>query len=122
MTMRRGEHGYTLVELLVVLAIMGFLAAAVVPMLSNARPGLEAKAAARAVADQLAAARQAAIDHDIVEHVVLKPLEGVRVVTRGAIDFYPDGSSNGGAVTVVGGRAKHVVRVQWPTGRIAVDE
>ena len=45
MSPRAHMAGYTLVELLVVLAIIGMLLAAATPMLFTTRPGLQAKAA-----------------------------------------------------------------------------
>jgi general secretion pathway protein H len=129
--------GYTLVELLVVLAIMGLLLAAAMPMLSTTRPGLQAKAAARALAQDLVAARQEAVDKGIAEHVTLNPMTGryaispagVRrvlpkaiAIAGNAIDFFPDGSSSGGVITVSGAHARHRVTVRWPAGQVAVDE
>lgn len=131
--------GYTMVELLVVLAIIGLLTAISVPMLSASRPGLEATAAARTLASDLRATRQAAIDNGVVELVVLHPpgrygaghtvrsLPGTVTLTfhgpmHDEIDFYPDGSASGGTVDLAGGKARHRVTVRWPSGQIGVDE
>ena len=41
---------------------------------------------------------------------------------RGAIRFYPDGSSTGGRVTVASGERKLLVDVDWLTGRVTIKE
>lgn len=134
--------GYTLVELLVVLAIIGMMTAAALPLLSAARPGLETRAAAAALAGDLRAARQEAIDRGAPERVVFDPVavnyliapagvkralgKGLCLAFRGAlrneIDFYADGSASGGTVVLSGAGSAHSVTVGWPGGRIAVDD
>jgi general secretion pathway protein H len=141
MTMR-AEAGYTLMELLVVIAIMGFLAAAALPTLSASRPGFESKSAARAIAEDFGAARQQAVMTGMETRVVLNaaarryatlPNGPVRVLpkdiafqVRGAsgneIDFFADGSSSGGVVTVQSAGARHRIVTYWPSGRISIDE
>ncbi len=131
------NEGYTLVELLVVLAIIALLAAGAMPMLSTARPGLTAKAAARAVAEDLIAMRQEAIDRGAVQRFLLNPAAGRygarHAVPKGVvlsfagparneIDFYPDGGSNGGTIFVAVGASRHRVSALWPSGRVTVDE
>ncbi len=54
-------RGFTLVELLVVLAIAGLLLAVTPPLISAAMPGVELKAAARRTAGALRLAREVAI-------------------------------------------------------------
>lgn len=39
---------------------------------------------------------------------------------RGAIRFYPDGSSTGGRITLSAGERRHVVDVHWLTGRVTI--
>ena len=145
---RRGVEGFTLVELLVVLAIAALLLSVVPPMLSAAMPGVELKSAARRIMSSLSLARETAIrsgsDVALVVDVEQRrlELEGFRTVslpkrlgldlhaasremldeTRGAIRFFPDGSSTGGRVTISSGegadRYGYQVGVTWLTGRV----
>lgn len=135
---RKQEAGYTLTELLVVLTIMALVAVAAVPMLSASRPGLLAKSAAHAVAQDLAAARRDAIARGEETRVVFTAgryevlpggpsralPKGIALRLRGAaeIDFFADGSSNGGIVEVASAHARHNVVTHWPSGRITLDE
>jgi general secretion pathway protein H len=41
---------------------------------------------------------------------------------RGAIRFYPDGSSTGGRITVSTGERKFLVDVDWLTGRVSIGD
>ena len=41
---------------------------------------------------------------------------------RGAIRFYPDGSSTGGRITVAAGERKYLVDVDWLTGRVSIND
>ena len=41
---------------------------------------------------------------------------------RGAIRFYPDGSSTGGRITVASGERKYLVDVDWITGRVSITD
>ena len=58
---RRERRGFTLVELLVVLAIAALAMSAVPPLFSAAMPGVEMKAAARRTVSSLRLARELAI-------------------------------------------------------------
>jgi|MudIll2142460700_1097286.scaffolds.fasta_scaffold97623_3 general secretion pathway protein H len=139
--------GVTMLELLVVLSLMGLMAAMAVPMLSGGVSGSELKGAAREVAAGLRFARSDAvatrretrlvfdleqrtfrIDRDARLHALPKKVE-LKLFTAqsdiadektGAIRFYPDGGSNGGRVTIAAGERKYEVDVDWLTGRVAI--
>ena len=139
--------GVTMLELLVVLSLMGLMAAMAVPMLSGGVSGSELKGAAREVAAGLRFARSDAvatrretrlvfdleqrtfrIDRDARLHALPKQVELKLVSAQsdiadektGAIRFYPDGGSNGGRVTIAAGERKYEVDVDWLTGRVAI--
>ncbi|MGB5832012.1 MAG: GspH/FimT family pseudopilin [Thiohalocapsa sp.] len=143
------RHGFTLVELLVVLAIAGLLMAVVPPLISAAMPGVELKAAARRTAGALRLAREIAIAQgrdaawviDVENNayrvdgdhrrgslpggldVELVAAEGeMQSEAIGAIRFFPDGSSTGGRVILKRGDGGYQVGVNWLTGRILVAE
>jgi general secretion pathway protein H len=145
---RRGvAPGFTLVELLVVLAIGGLLLAVAPPLINAALPGVELKAAARRTAGALRLAREIAIadgrdaawvldieqhryridgDHrsgslpDDLELELVAAEEEMQSEQVGAIRFYPDGSSTGGRVILKRGDAGFQVGVNWLTGRILI--
>ncbi|MBK7079774.1 MAG: GspH/FimT family pseudopilin [Betaproteobacteria bacterium] len=147
---RRGAarpRGVTLLELLIVLSIMGIVAAMVVPMLGGGVSTTELRSSARQMAAALRLARSEALSTRR-EHFVLLDLErrvfrvdtDTREITlprdvelklftaqsdlvsekAGAIRFYPDGGSNGGRVTIAAGERKYEVDVDWLTGRVAI--
>jgi general secretion pathway protein H len=123
------ERGYTLLELLVVLAIMGLLAVVALPVISGPTERVQATVAARALADRLRAARELAIDTSVTQRFTLPARLASKGVTfsfhgplRNEIDFFPDGSASGGTILVSSGAAQHRVSVQWPNGLIAIDD
>jgi general secretion pathway protein H len=145
--MRHRARGVTLLELLIVLAIMALGAALVVPMLGSGVSNTELRSAARQLASGLRLARSEAVaqrretflvldvagrrfkvDRDIQEHALNKGIE-LKLFTAqkdlvddkvGSIRFYPDGGSNGGRITVASGDRKYEVDVDWLTGRVAI--
>lgn len=141
--------GFTLVELLVVLAIISLLLALTPAAFNRIMPGLEVQSATRQLAASLRSARSAAI-RDNTETTLTIDLEArlyrldelgreqaidegieVSMLTArseleseqtGRIRFYPDGTSTGGRVTFAGGGAAYDVLVDWLTGRIRIIE
>ncbi|CAK0753740.1 general secretion pathway protein H [Gammaproteobacteria bacterium] len=145
--MIRPAPGFTLLELLVVLAIAGFLMAVVPPLISAALPGVETQAAARKLAAGLRFARGQAVyggtpaaltlDLDHAQFTLSGQGRPVSLPARvklhlttvyserlgehqGAIRFFPDGSSTGGRIRVSLGRSGYDVDVAWLTGRVEV--
>lgn len=137
---RTGEAGFTLTELLVVLAIVGLMVAAAPFILKNAMPSTTSLAAAERLAQDLRIARGSAIaqgaptsvEFDAAAHSY-RPVGGKATTLpealalpgakpRFRITFYPDGSANGGTVIVGAAPLRHRVSVAWLNGRVAVDE
>jgi len=140
-------RGVTMIELLVVITIMGVVAAIVVPRFGGGVSTTELKGAARQVASGLRLARSEAmasrqerfvtidLEHrrfmvgsDKRAHALPRDVE-IKLFTAqndlvddkvGAIRFYPDGGSNGGRVTIFAGERKFEVDVDWLTGRVAI--
>jgi general secretion pathway protein H len=139
--------GFTLLELLVVLAIATLLLAIAPPLITSAIPGVELKTSARRVAAGLRLAREEAIrsGRDITFTLDLQArtfevegrfrkgklpqdlklkLEAAQKEMldedRGAVRFFPDGSSTGGRVILALEDRGYQVGVQWLTGRVLV--
>lgn len=146
---RSGQRGFTLLEILVALVIGVLLVALVPPLLSGMSGATELRGAARQLAAGLRNARNEAISSrrdalltlDLAAHrfavsgdprTIALPADvaltldtaEVEVNDRaaGSIRFFPDGSSTGGAITVVNARLSYRVTVDWLTGAIAIIE
>jgi general secretion pathway protein H len=141
------QAGVTLLELLIVIALMGIVAALVVPMFGGPVSTSELRATARQLAAGLRLARSEAVserretflvvdvagkrfkvDREAREHALPSKVD-LKLFTAqndlvsenvGAIRFYPDGGSNGGRITVASGARKFNVDVDWLTGRVAI--
>ena len=146
--MRSGApRGFTLLELLVVLAIVALMAALVPPLLSGMGGTTELRGAARQLAAGMRSARNRAISSQQETRLILDleqrffSLEGrryslpksvgLKLFTAqsevsdeevGAIRFFPDGSSTGGRITVTGKRSEYLVDVDWLTGRVRISD
>lgn len=145
----RDARGFTLLELLVVLVILGAMAALVPPMLSRSADQAALKRAVATLASELRIARSEAILRAEPRGVVIDPAArsfgpveapsrnqiaaGIAIqVTAAAIAadrdgrpgirFLPDGRSTGGTIRLGDQRRSYEVEVNWLTGRVRVDE
>lgn len=148
MVRRVSKQGFTLVELLVVLAIAGLMLSLTPPLISAAMPGVELKAAARRTAGALRLTRELAIasgeeqawllnidtnsyrvagsgrDGRLPTGIDLQLVaaeQEMRSTHEGGIRFFPDGSSTGGRVILSRAQRGYQVGVNWLTGRILID-
>ena len=145
----RASRGFTLLELLVVLVILGAVAALVPPMLAHGSAQAQLKRTVATLASTLRQARSDAILRDDPQGVVIDPIgrsfgpaeaplryriaDGIAVeVTaadkaedregRPAIRFLPDGRSTGGSIRLAGQGRAYQVEVNWLTGRVRIQE
>lgn len=144
---RARTAGVTLLELLIVLSIMGLVAAFVIPLLGPGMSTAELKSAARQVAAALRLARSEAVAKRQDTRLVLDLEQRTMHVDRdprvlslprdvelklftaqndlvseksGAVRFFPDGGSNGGRITLASGERKYDVDIDWLTGRVKI--
>lgn len=143
----RRQVGFTLAELLLVMAIGAALVALAPPLIQRALPGVQLKGAAREVAAGLRFVRNAAVasgseqrfridvegrrfwvgseQKSLPESIELdlftaqSELEGEGI---GGIRFFPDGASTGGSVTLSHGERGYKVKVDWLTGMVRIAE
>lgn len=135
----RGEAGFTLLEMMIVLVVVGLALGMVLARGPEASPALALHAATRRVSAGLRLARSQAIARDrpvAVSFTAVPPgfrigrgpatrlPEGVTLDAAGrgqpaAIVFQPDGSTAGGTVLLAAGRLVRSVTVDWLSGRVA---
>jgi general secretion pathway protein H len=139
-------RGFTLIEVIVTLAILGFVLVLVVGYKPPWSSGLGVKATAAELASGLRLARSEAIVHnrpvafslDVTGHRYRvgagteRPLPAnlsLQLLTVagenrgpgiGDIRFQPDGSSTGGRISLAAGQSRVAVGVDWLTGRISI--
>lgn len=146
---RKGATGFTLLELVVALAIAALILTIALPNISR-RPGrLELEETSRDIAAALRLTRSRAIAQNQPVLFVADVGQGLygptgagasgRVPrgihlslyttqeeamdgTVGSIRFYPDGSSSGGGVALVEEGIRYEVLVDWLTGSVSVHE
>ena len=142
---RRGQ-GFALVEFLAILVIIALVFSVTLPTFTGSST-IETLAAARAVAAGLRQTRDRAItfnqaaimevdverkkivlgkqSRQLPQGIHLKLLTAKRERlgdSRGAIRFFPDGSSTGGRVTLMRDNLGYLVDVDWLTGRIVIQD
>lgn len=140
-------RGFTLLEILVVLGLMGFLSAIVVPRVVSGNDYYTMGTNLRAVASALRATRALAIeaqDDKVLQFDIEKktykidkqpekaidPEIDLKVFTSEAeisadgrlagIRFYGDGAASGGRVTLILGEDKRAVDIVWMTGQVNI--
>jgi len=129
--MRHHESGFTLLEMVIVLAILGLMLGIVVARGPMHSTRLDTEAAARELAGALRMARGRAIAQDQAVSVLLAAdryqIEGmaahavptdVSLSGNNVIRFAPDGSSSGGTIVVQASNIRMVVAVNWLTGHV----
>lgn len=145
-----GMRGFTLLELLVVLLLVGLLTALVPPLFSGAVPGARLKAAARDLAATMHAARSQAIArNDIVavhldsgtppayrlgeQRMTVMPAQiSMQVAQAGSafgnggaeqvVRFFPDGSASDVQITLTGADRGYRLAINWLTGRVDIGD
>ena len=142
-------RGFTLLELLVVLVVIGLIVTVATPLIGRGVPSLEVRSAAREIAAGMRRARSDAIFanrevaftldteeiryaigddgawHALPEHLALEVETARSEVVDDSIAgvrFYPDGSATGGLVTVSGKTRQYHVMLDWLTGAVTVVE
>jgi general secretion pathway protein H len=141
-----GAAGFTLIEMVIVLAIMSLVLSLVAMKRTPVSAATEARAAARAVYEGLRAARSEAVmsNRDVsftvdVAHrsygwgrrepqylpgglqlALFTSTDKVVGESVGQIRFDPDGSASGGRVTITGGDHIWWVGVDWLSGHVSI--
>jgi len=146
---RARQGGFTLIEVVLVLVIGAIAYTLILTLPARGASSADLKAAARTLASGLrqaqtmamATRRDSALTVDVESReftvsgvpeirqlpktLEIKLFTAQAEVTserRGAIRFYPDGSSTGGRITVATGERKYLVDVDWLTGRVSIGE
>ena len=143
------QRGFSLLEMIVVITIIGLAYTLLPKMIFSGVSGAELRSNARAVATGLRITRDAAINtkretvlsldmenrmftlpNDPKLHKLNDQLD-VKLYTSaadlisdkvGTIRFFPDGSSNGGRVTVAAGERGFEIDVDWLTGHVTISD
>lgn len=142
------QTGFTLIEIIVALVIVGLMFAIVPPRLDGALERMQGKTAARELITELKQARNHAINLSKSARLVINIEKNTLTLDdrapeklsdkiklglltaqteqisdqAGAIRFFPDGSSTGGRIKVATDQLAYYVDINWLTGKIALAE
>lgn len=142
------SRGFTLLELLVVLAIMGLLLGLASPRFHNIVPGFELQSSARELAAALRETRGQALERgdpavlvldlagrryglgggsqskELPRDIVLEAMTAAEDISeetrRARFRFFPDGSATGGRITLSRGERQYRIDIDWLTGRVEI--
>jgi general secretion pathway protein H len=129
-TARRAEAGFTLIEMIVVIAVVGLIAGLVLMRQPWTSAGFEREATQRALTDALRLARSRAIAQGrnvsvltgsagfSVDGQPVRALPAHETLSASHIVFMPDGGSSGGTIVLTAGQKRVVVTANWLTGRV----
>jgi len=132
----------------VVLVILGFMVVLIPPRLSGVMASTQAKASARDIVSALRQTRSAAIADQkerafildlskksfLIDRKKVKRLPDKMQISlytarseqfsdqKGAIRFFPDGSSTGGRIKLTMGKQNFYIDINWLTGKVALLE
>jgi general secretion pathway protein H len=119
------DSGFTLLEMLVVIAVMGLILAMVLNFGPPQSHGLTMRAATAETAAAMRMARARAIADDRPAALALPALPGWISASveagPGGIVFDPDGSTSGGSVVLNAGGRRATITADWLTGRVSID-
>lgn len=147
MTRQTTSQGFTLLEMLVVLAIMSLVLVISIPFVSGSDAALRLEADSRIVMSRLREARELALLTRRPQTVrlqmktldVLGPaarpvqhLAGTRslivVTAKGLVDgaeaalvFYEDGGATGGQIELINDEARYRLSINWLTGTVTAE-
>lgn len=143
------QRGFSLLELMLVITIIGLTFLLLPKMVFSGVSGADLRANVRAVATGLRLTRDAAINlhreafmtvdldnraftipgdtrqhklHDQVEVKLYTSQADLINERTGTIRFYPDGSSNGGRVSLIAAGRGFDVDIDWLTGHVTINE
>ncbi len=147
MTIPARPNGFTLVELLVVITVIGLIIALAPVAMTRIMPSLELRTTTRELAAALRNTRSEAIrdnrettltldvetgwyrldgrsaEQEIDPEIELKLLTATIEAENenvGRIRFFPDGTSTGGQVTLARGDDTYYIIVDWLSGRVEI--
>lgn len=142
--MRQGQLGFTLIEIVLVMALVALATAMVAATITRSSAGQQLRDSAREMAIGLRHARMRAMREQLPQRFVVEPalhrwsvagesvhlLDPALEVTvtsgrelsstpqQGVIVFFPDGASTGGRVTIARGGQRWRADVNWITGEV----